>query len=72
MQDDAATTNEPEGLGIEIAGLAEVGFFLAVLVPGYWWVSKAEDQKVMFERGALVGTGLLALAIGLGLRQRQA
>ena len=63
-------SNEPQGIKIEIVGLAEVAFFMAALVPGYWWVSKAEDQKAMLGRGALVGTGLLALAVAAGLRQR--
>ena len=63
-------SKEPQGLGIEIAGLAEVAFFMAALIPSYWWVSKAGDQKAMMQRGALVGTGLLSLAIASGLRQR--
>ena len=63
-------SNEPQGLGIEIAGLRNVAFFMAALIPAYWWVSKAEDRKAMFGRGALAGTGLLALAVTAGLRQR--
>ena len=63
-------SNEPQGLGIEIAGLAQVALFMAALVPGYWWISKAADQKTMLQRGALVGTGLLTLAIASGLRER--
>ena len=63
-------SKQPSGLGIEVAGLAEVAFFLVALIPGYWWVSKADDQKAMLQRGAIVGTGLLALAVASGLRQR--
>ena len=63
-------SEEAQGLGIEIAGLGQVAFFLGALIPGYWWVSKAGDPKAMLGRGALLGAGLLALAIGMGLRER--
>ena len=59
-----------QGLGIEIAGLGQVALFMGALAPGYWWVSQAKNNTAMLQRGALVGTGLLALAIGMGLRER--
>ena len=63
-------SKEAQGFGIEIAGLMEIGMFMAAMVPGYWWVSKAGDSKTMMQRSGVVGAGLLTLAIASGLRQR--
>ena len=64
-------SDEAAGAWIEVRELATVGAFLAAMVPGFWWVSRAKDQPRIYARIAVVGAVLLGAAVLEGLRERR-